>query len=213
MEIIEFLGKSVCAFFEYIIMYVPDIIMTFVNHAKNFANFGDYNAYQIANTINKTWGSFLTIILVYHTLYLVVGFFKTKKFGKAKQNHKYGILIAARNEEKVIGNLLDSIKKQDYDMDLVTVFVVADNCTDNTAQVARDHGAICYERFDDEHKTKGFALQFLFERIEEDYGRQSFEGFFIFDADNLLKKDYITRMNEAFDEGNKIITSYRNTNL
>lgn len=83
------------------------------------------------------------------------------------------------------------------------MFVVADNCTDNTAKVAREHGAICYERFDDAHRTKGYALEFLFDRIEEDYGRMSFEGYFVFDADNLLKKDFVTKMNDAFDSGEK----------
>ena len=121
------------------------------------------------------------------------------------------LLFQQRNEKNVIGNLLDSIKKQDYPKELLTVFVIADNCTDNTAEIARSHGAICYERFDDEHKTKGFALQYLFEKIEEDYGCMSFEGYFVFDADNLLKSDYISRMNDAFDAGEKIITSYRNT--
>ena len=96
-------------------------------------------------------------------------------------------------------------------MKLVTTFVVADNCTDNTAEIARSHGAVCYERFDNEHRTKGYALEFLLDRIEEDYGRMSFEGYFIFDADNLLNTDYISRMNDAFDSGEKIITSYRNT--
>ena len=73
--------------------------------------------------------------------------------------------IVMRNEEAVIGNLLDSINKQDYPKELITTFVVADNCTDNTAEIARKHGAICYERFDNEHKTKGFALQYLLEKI------------------------------------------------
>ena len=155
--------------------------------------------------------SVLSFMLAYKTLYWIIGFFFTRKFKPAKNKHKYGIVIAARNEEKVIGNLLDSIKKQDYPSKLLTVFVVADNCTDNTAKIAREHGAICYERFDDAHRTKGYALEFLFDRIESDYGRMSFEGYFIFDADNLLKSDYITKMNDAFDSGEKIITSYRNT--
>ncbi|MBO7369329.1 MAG: glycosyltransferase family 2 protein, partial [Clostridia bacterium] len=147
----------------------------------------------------------------YKTAYFLIGLFFTRKFKKAKNNHKYAIVIAARNEESVIGNLLNSIDKQDYPKELLTVFVVADNCVDKTAEIARQNGAVCYERFDSEHRTKGYALQFLFERIEEDYGTDSFEGYFVFDADNLLKRDYITRMNEAFDAGEKIITSYRNT--
>ena len=156
-------------------------------------------------------GSILGIMLIYKNAYYIIGLFFTRKFKQAKNKHKYAILIAARNEKNVIGNLLDSINKQDYPSDLITTFVVADNCTDNTAEIARKHGAICYERFDNEHRTKGFALEFLLDRIEEDYGRMSFEGYFIFDADNLLNTDYISRMNDAFDEGCKIITSYRNT--
>ena len=169
------------------------------------------NAFEIAKTLKNCWGHIITILLLYKTLYIIVGFFTTRRFRSAKKQHKYAILIAARNESTVIGNLIDSIKKQDYPAELITTFVVADNCTDNTAEIVRKNGAVCYERFDEENKTKGFALQFLLDRIEEDYGRLSFDGYFIFDADNLLKSDYVTRMNESFDEGEKIITSYRNT--
>ena len=144
--------------------------------------------------------------------YEIVGIFATRKFKKTEQLHKYAVLIAARNEEKVIANLIESIKKQDYPSELVTVFVVADNCTDNTALIARQSGAVCYERFDNAHRTKGFALQFLVSKIKEDYGDVSyFDGYFIFDADNLLKSDFITRMNESFSAGEKIVTSYRNS--
>ncbi len=167
--------------------------------------------YSESKSVYNVFGSVLAIMLAYKTFYIVIGLFFTRKFKKTNNKHKYGIVIAARNEKNVIGNLLDSINKQDYPKEYITVFVVADNCTDNTAEIAREHGAICYERFNDKDKTKGFALQFLFKNIEKDYGTQSFEGFFVFDADNLLQKDYITRMNEAFDSGEKIITSYRNT--
>ena len=156
-------------------------------------------------------GTVFTVMLFYKKIYKWIGLFVTRKFKPAQNEHKYAILIPARNEENVIANLLDSIWRQDYNMDLVTVFVIADNCTDRTAEIARQNGAVCYERFDNEHRTKGYALQYLFERIEEDYGRMSFEGYFIFDSDNLLKEDYISRMNDSFDEGCKIICSYRNT--
>lgn len=162
------------------------------------------NIYDISSVL-------ITVMLAYHSVYFIIGIFKTKKFKKAKVKHKYAILIAARNEEKVIGNLLDSIAKQDYPRDLLTTFVVADNCTDTTAAIARKKGAICYERFNDQDKTKGFALEFLFNNIESDYGINSFEGYFIFDADNLLNTNFVSKMNDAFDSGEKIITSYRNT--
>ena len=166
--------------------------------------------YPVANVINNFLGKLLPALVTYRIFYFILGLFFTRKFKKAKKNHNYGIVIAARNEETVIGNLIDSINKQDYPKELLTIFVVADNCTDNTAKIARKKGCIVYERFDEEKKTKGYALEYLFDRIEEDYKRNSFEGFFVFDADNLLKKDYISRMNDAFDSGEKIITSYRN---
>jgi len=168
-------------------------------------------SYQSARNIYNIIGTILGVMLAYKAIYYAIGFLFTRKFKEAKNKHKYGILIAARNEEAVIGNLLDSINKQDYPKDLLTVFVVADNCTDNTAKVAKKHGAKVYERQDPDHRTKGFALQFLFENIKRDYGIESFEGYFIFDADNLLNRNYISKMNDAFDSGEKIITSYRNT--
>lgn len=169
------------------------------------------SAYPISKKIYTIMGIVLAIAVIYKSAYYAIGFLFTRKFKPAKKKHKYAILIAARNEKNVIGNLLDSIKKQDYPQDKLTVFVVADNCTDNTAEIVRKKGAICYERFDNEHKTKGFALEYLLDNIEKDYGRMSFEGYFIFDADNLLNSNYISKMNDAFDSGERIITSYRNT--
>ena len=167
--------------------------------------------YELFKNINNILGTILSIIVIHKAFYFVIGMFFTRKFKPAKKKHKYAIVIAARNEEKVIGNLLESIKKQDYPKDLITTFVVADNCTDKTAQVVRDKGAICYERFNDKEKTKGYALEYLFDQIEKDYGRMSFEGYFVFDADNLLEKNFVSKMNDAFDSDLKIITSYRNT--
>ena len=169
------------------------------------------STYPFFKNIYDILSVLITVMLAYHSVYFIIGIFKTKKFKKAKVKHKYAILIAARNEEKVIGNLLDSIAKQDYPRDLLTTFVVADNCTDTTAAIARKKGAICYERFNDQDKTKGFALEFLFNNIESDYGINSFEGYFIFDADNLLNTNFVSKMNDAFDSGEKIVTSYRNT--
>ena len=169
------------------------------------------SSFLVSKKIYSILGIILSAITIHRVFYFIIGMFFTRKFKPAKKKHKYGIVIAARNEKFVIGNLLDSINKQDYPKELLTTFVVADNCTDNTAEIARSKGAICYERNDPDHRTKGFALEFLFDRIEEDYGRDSFEGFFVFDADNLLKSNYISKMNDAFDSGVKIVTSYRNT--
>ncbi len=165
---------------------------------------------KIVKIINLIWSG-ISFLYKYRSIYKITGLFATRKFREAKKCHKYAILVAARNEEAVLEKLLESIKEQEYPSELVKVFVVADNCTDNTAEVARRLGAVCYERNDTQHRTKGFALQYLVECIRKDYGIDTFEGYFIFDADNLLKSDYISQMNKSFDSGEKIITSYRNT--
>lgn len=164
---------------------------------------------DIINSVSDLIGD----LMGYKTIYKITGLFATRKFKPAKNNHKYAVLVAARNEQEVIGNLIDSIRQQDYPAELVDIFVVADNCDkdDRTAEVSREMGAICYERHDMEHRTKGFALEYLVECIRRDYGIDAYEGYFIFDADNLLKEDFISRMNDAFDAGEKIVTSYRNT--
>ena len=153
------------------------------------------------------------VMMCYRYLYLIVGFFgKAKKYPEAKQEHRYAVVICARNEEKVIGNLLDSIAAQRYPKDKLHVFVIADNCTDATAAIAREKGATVYERHDPEHARKGWALGFGFDKIREEFGIDFVDGYMIFDADNLLHPDFVKEMNKAFDEGKlDVITGYRNT--
>ena len=73
--------------------------------------------------------------------------------------------MAARNESSVIGEWIQTLKQQDYPSELLDVFVIADNCTDNTAEVARQAGAIVYERFNKVQVGKGYALDYLFHHI------------------------------------------------
>lgn len=143
----------------------------------------------------------------------ILGLFCKKKFPKAEKKLKYGIVIAARNEEKVIENLIKSVQKNDYPQDKLQIFVVAHNCTDKTAEVARAAGATVYEYNNPEERTKGYAFKYLFQQIETDYGTKSYDGFFVFDADNILSKDYFDKMNDAFVyyNGERVITSYRNS--
>lgn len=174
-----------------------------------FQNIGEL--YLKSGMIEDLLRGLLLVVGILKASLVIIGIFFTRKFKPAKSKHKYAICIAARNEEKVIGNLIDSINKQKYPKELLTIFVVADNSSDNTAKIAKQKGAIVYERNDESHQTKGYALQYLFKQIEKDYKTNSFEGYFIFDADNLLTSNYISKMNDAFDSGCKIITSYRNS--
>ncbi|MBR7070585.1 MAG: glycosyltransferase [Clostridia bacterium] len=148
----------------------------------------------------------------YLKAYTFLGLILPKKtFPDAKIDHRYGVIICARNEHLVIGNLIDSIHAQNYDADKIHIFVIADNCTDNTAEICRQKGCTVYERFDKEHARKGYALQYGFRQIDRDFGIESLDGYIIFDADNLLHPDFIKELNKAFDTGAGIAVGYRNT--
>lgn len=168
------------------------------------------SAMETIKLINFIIATVFFICYSYQFAYILVPYLKKEKPHKPVELHRYAVLISARNEELVIGNLLDSISAQDYPSRLVRVFVVADNCTDETAKVAREHGAIVYERFNDKLVGKGYALEYLLDRIGEEYG-DVFDAYMVFDADNLLSEDYIRCMNETFSDGYRIITSYRNS--
>lgn len=162
-------------------------------------------------TINAIISALFFICYTYQFLYIpLVLAKKPKVLAVPARAHRYAVLIAARNEENVISGLLDSLRAQTYDMSLVTVFVAADNCTDSTAAIARTHGAVVYERFNQLNVGKGYALDFLLQHIGADYPA-GFDGYFVFDADNILAPDYIERMNEMFSNGHEIVTSYRNS--
>lgn len=123
------------------------------------------------------------------------------------KNHKFMAIIPAHNEEMVIANLIESLKNQNYDKSLYDIYVIADNCTDATAEVARNAGAIVYERFDNAHKTKGYALQwFLKQKIEEN---ADYDAFFVFDADNIVDKNFIVNMNKKLCQGEEVVQGYR----
>lgn len=128
------------------------------------------SAMETIKLINFIIATVFFVCYSYQFAYILVPYLKKEKPHKPAELHRYAVLISARNEELVIGNLLDSISAQDYPSSLVRVFVVADNCTDKTAKVARAHGAIVYERFNDKLVGKGYALEYLLDRIGEEYG-------------------------------------------
>ena len=154
---------------------------------------------------------FFTFAYLYQFIFILMVLRKGDvKLPEAKRRHRYAFFIAAHNEEEVIGNLVRSIKAQDYPADLIETFVVADACTDNTAEEARRAGAIVYERNDLARKGKSWVMDYGFNRILNEYG-DKFEAYFVFDADNIVSPTYVTEMNKVYDMGYLVSTSYRNS--
>ena len=131
---------------------------------------------------------------------------KDKPILEEKEN-RFMAIIPAHNEAAVVANLVESLKNQDYPKDKYDIYVIADNCTDNTAEIAKNAGAIVYERFDEEKKTKGFALQwFLAQKIEEN---APYDAFCVFDADNVADKNFLKAMNKKLCQGENVVQGYR----
>ncbi len=128
---------------------------------------------------------------------------------KPKKLNKFGVIICARNEQSVIGGLIDSLKRQDYPEELIDIYVVADNCCDYTAKYAEAAGATVFERNDQNLVGKGYALDFAFNKILK--AQTKHDAYLIFDADNLVDKDFVKEMNLCLNKGYRVLTSYRNS--
>lgn len=164
----------------------------------------------ILDNINVVLTTIIGIAFASQLIYTLLFFVPAKKFKKAKTTHKVGVVICARNEENVIKNTIECLKQQDYPADMFDIYVVAHNCTDKTAEIAREAGAIVLEHNDDEpsHKRVSYALKHLFDYILKNNIKYDF--YVRFDADNLVDKNYLSKMNDAYDSGVKVARGYNN---
>ncbi len=172
---------------------------------------GNIMIIETVEKANLIIGALFFILYFYQFIYLLIPFIKKDKPHKETKLHRYAVLISARNEETVISTIVDSIHHQDYPQELIDIYVIADNCTDKTAEAAKKAGAVVYVRNDMEQVGKGYALDYALQRISEERGDDYYDGYFVFDADNILDTNYISAMNRTFSDGHRVITSYRNS--
>ena len=150
----------------------------------------------------------ITIFWLYNIIISACSLVKLKdKPLLVNKNHKFMALIPAHNEAAVVGNLIESLKNQNYPRELLDIYVIADNCTDNTAQIAREAGAIVYERFDSEKKTKGYAMQWFLNKMNEQGAE--YDAMCVFDADNVVMPDFFVAMNKKLCQGEEVVQGYR----
>lgn len=168
---------------------------------------------DFARSFNFVLAVLLTLLYLYQLGYLLIGVIQKKRTARIScaKLHRYAAVISARNEENVIASLIRSLKAQNYPSHLLDIYVIADNCTDNTAMAAKQAGAYVIRRFNQEKIGKGYALDYFF-NILRSKKKDNYDGYFVFDADNYVDPDFVKEMNAVFDTGKyAAITSYRNS--
>ena len=151
------------------------------------------------------------IITIYWAYQIVVSLCSLIKLKDKKllieKDHKFMAVVPAHNEENVIRNLVESLVAQDYPKELYDIYVIADNCTDATAEIAKEAGAKVLKRFDEANKTKGHALNwFIKQKIEEN---ADYDAMCVFDADNIVDKNFLKNMNKKLCQGEEVVQGYR----
>ena len=146
----------------------------------------------------------------YQFAYIPIGLLTQRKYSYLESRGKrVAVLIAARNEQAVIGELIDSIRAQDYPQHLIDIVVGADNCSDRTAEIARERGARVFERQYTEHVGKGYVLNFLLHKLRS-LGL-SYDAYIVLDADNILDPGFIAAMCGCAEQVHDIVTCYRHS--
>lgn len=156
----------------------------------------------LANTLTN----FAFVFSVYYLIISLFGLYRKKNSNFIKPEKRFALIVAAHNEEVVIKDIVVSFNNMDYPKELYDIFVIADNCTDNTAKMAADVGALVHERFNDKKKGKGYALEWMFDKIF--HMNKKYDAVCIFDADNLVSKNFLKEMNKKLCEGCKVIQGY-----
>lgn len=164
----------------------------------------------VLRALNNSALLFVLLLLSPYLFYTILALFiRQRKFKETNQLNRYAVLIAARNEESVIRQLIDSIHLQTY-QGSIDIYVIADNCSDQTATVARSAGAHVIERTDKFKQGKGYALHDLISYVTHQV-QSTYDAYVFFDADNLVHPDFFVEINKAYASGETLICSYRNS--
>lgn len=151
----------------------------------------------------------LALLAVYQFTFSLFGLIKKKKKKHYPATKSFAVLVAAHNEEQVIGALMENLKQLDYPKDLYDVFVICDNCTDGTAQIVREHGLNACVRTNADLRGKGYAIEWMLKYLWK-LPRQ-YDAVVMFDADNLVDRNFLLEMNDDLNNGSRVIQGYIDT--
>lgn len=151
----------------------------------------------------------ITIGIIWLLIDYILSYFNSNVPKEKNNKGKFAILIPARDESKVIEELLNSILNQTRKIDSDDVYVIVEEESDKTVELVKNKNMNIVFRHDLSKKRKGYALDDAIKEILEQ--KKHYDAYFIFDADNVLDKDYIKNMEEAYEDGYDIGIGYRNT--
>lgn len=147
-------------------------------------------------------------VTMYYLFLSLFGIYKKEDNGaeNCMPEKKFALIVAAHNEEMVIGKIIESLKELDYPKEMYDIFIVADNCEDRTASIANSYNVNVYERKVRDKRGKGYALEWMFDRIFR--MDKNYDAIAIFDADNLVSKNFLKEMNYKLLQGYKVVQGY-----
>ncbi|MDU2065641.1 MAG: glycosyltransferase family 2 protein [Sporomusaceae bacterium] len=152
----------------------------------------------------------LQLLIVFFSLYYFIiamfGLWKRHENKILTPEKTFAIIVAAHNEESVIGQLVENLNVLNYPKDLYDIYVIADNCNDKTAEIAKKAGAIVHERTNLTERGKGFAMEWMFAKL---YAMEKqYDAVVVFDADNLVHPAFLLEMNNRLCKGERVIQGY-----
>lgn len=165
-----------------------------------------FNTLTVLVTISEV---VILMVLMYYYFVSISGWKKHDEEKDYTPTKKFALITAAHNEEAVIRYHIESLKKLNYPGELYDIYVIADNCTDKTAEVARQEGVQVYERIS-KQRGKGFALEWMFNQLYK-MEDKNYDAVCVFDADNVVSSNFLLEMNAKLKQGYLSIQGYLDT--
>jgi cellulose synthase/poly-beta-1,6-N-acetylglucosamine synthase-like glycosyltransferase len=161
------------------------------------------------DTVMLVFQVILALVGAYQLFLTCFGWYRLKNKPQFPPQKSFAVLVAAHNEEQVVGALIENLLNLEYPKELYDIFVICDNCSDRTADIARDHGVYACERRNLNLRGKGYAIEWM---LKELWKRdRQYDAVVMFDADNLVGTDYLTHMNNDLCTGSRVIQAYLDT--
>lgn len=149
----------------------------------------------------------LAVLVGYLLLLTVAALFAPRHTAiRATPTTRFAFLIPAHNEERLLPEVIANLQQLDYPRELYTIFVVADNCSDATADVARAGGAVVYERTNQEQRGKGYALNYLIAQVNA--RPETYDAMIVLDADTVVSANFLRVMDARLARGERVIQAY-----